>query len=50
MESAIILMALELALSPSGSYNFFTEIAIKVNFFKDQGAPTLLPIYILPFK
>ena len=37
----MIVLDLALASSPSGSYNFFTEILIQVNLFKDHGGPIL---------
>ena len=41
IESTMILLALALASSPSGSYNFLTDILIQLVFFKDQGDPIL---------
>ena len=37
----MILLALALSSSPSGSQNFLTEILIQVNFFKDHRGPIL---------
>ena len=45
----MILLALTLASSPSGSQNFLTEILIQVNFFKDHGGPILPYLEVVSF-